>query len=201
MLAARAGDRPQPLRRTGGVARCSLSSLSTAVPRLRSYPKFGLTSSDGELRPPTPERGPLVRLRRIVSPTNSPTADFVAVADDDRDSVTGSMCAAAARVSPRQREDLRDEGREVVVGQVVERQLRRRAGDLLGGLEAFAGSRASAARGPAPAPRRVTGRSPRIARSSTSASRRASAVASACTLACRTNGPRPRRNSKLVRAP
>ena len=47
------------------------------------------------------------------------------------------MCVAAAArdVLFRQRQHLRHERREVVVRQIVERELRRGAGDLLGGLE------------------------------------------------------------------
>ena len=78
---------------------------------------------------------------------------------------------------------------EVVVRQVVERDLRRRARDLLGGFEIPARSRASARprRAPAPLTSPAADRgSPAI---SSNDSWMASAVAAVCTLTCSANGP------------
>ena len=116
---------------------------------------------------------------------------------------TGSMCAAAARVrsSGVKREDLRDKRREVVVGQVVERELGRRARDLLGGLEP---SRVSA-RQRRPSELQLLGRDrPFAAYRAQLAERLSQGVGGGVRLHARLQrrtGPRPRLNSKLVRAP
>ena len=88
-----------------------------------------------------------------------------------------------------QREHLGNERREVVLGQVVQRELHGGPPDLLARSRSCGDSRGSAPRGRFRAPRgsRAARRESPAARRC--ASRTASAVASDCTLACRTNGP------------
>ena len=115
----------------------------------------------------------------------------------------GSRWRAITRddVVARDALDPRHELREVVVGQIVERELHRRARDLLGGLEAAR----VAARERRDAERELVGGDrTRAADAGDLADRlldRAAPSPLVWTLTCSTNGPGSRRNSNAVRAP